>query len=242
MAKVVDGYPLFFEAMNSSGLGVAGLNFEGNACYNEKREDKINVPSYELISFLLGRCETVKEARTLLSSVNITKEAFSEKLPPSPLHFLVSDEIESITVEPTREGLKIYENPVGVLTNNPEFPYHLTRLCDFLGVTAESPTNRFSKNLVLTPYSFGMGGIGLPGDLSSSSRFIRACFFKENSSEDTISQFFRILSSTSQIKGSVKIGDKTEYSVYTSAFDRREKKYYFKKYEWLDRVECYAFN
>ncbi len=242
MAKVVDGYPLFFEGMNSSGLGVAGLNFEGNAHYNEKRGDKTNIPSYELIPFLLTRCETVKEARTLLSSVNITKEAFSKEIPPSPLHFLVADEKESITVEPTAEGLKIYDNPVGVLTNNPEFPYHLTRLCDFLGVTADPPVNRFSKSLSLTPYSFGMGGIGLPGDLSSSSRFIRGVFFKENSSEDTISQFFRILSSTSQIKGSVKIGDKVEYSVYTSAFDRIQKKYYFKKYEWLDRVECYGFN
>lgn len=232
MAKVVKGYPLFFEGINQSGLGVAGLNFAGNAHYNEKRSDKTNVPSFELIPFLLKSCGTIREARTLLSYVNITKDAFSNELPPSPLHFLVADENESITVEPTTEGLKIYDNPVGVLTNNPEFPYHLTRLCDFSGVTAEPPSNRFSKRLSLTPYSFGMGVIGLPGDLSSSSRFVRACFFKENSTEDTPSQFAHLLSSVEQIKGAVRSDKGNEYTIYSSFFDRKEKLYYYKRYEW----------
>lgn len=240
-AKVVDGLPLYFDGANEEGLAVAGLNFPSNAVYHSFKEGKVNVASFEFVLFVLSNAKSVTEAMTLLSCVNITNDSFSKELPPSPLHFIISDEKESITVEPTEEGVKIYRNPVEVLANNPEFPYHLTHLCDYLGVTANEAKNLFSKNLDLTPYSFGMGGIGLPGDMSSSSRFIRGAFIKENSSEESLSQFFHILSSVAQIKGAVKVGDKKEYSIYTSVFDRAQKKYYFKRYEWFDKVESYGF-
>ena len=122
MATVVDDYPLYYDATNEKGLSMAGLNFPENADYKEPAEDVDNVASFEFVPWILGQCETVADVRKLLERINITNVEFSEQFPPSPLHWMISDKNESITVEQTKAGLNVYDNPVGVMTNNPEFP------------------------------------------------------------------------------------------------------------------------
>ncbi len=237
MATVVDDYPLFYDATNEKGLSMAGLNFPGNADYKPMAEGKDNVAPFELIPWVLGQCETVAQARALLEHINLWEENFSEELPLTPLHWMVSDRQESITVEPVKEGLKVYDNPVGVLTNNPSFEMQMFFLNNFMSLTREMPENYFSKTIKLQPYSRGMGAMGLPGDLSSASRFVRAAFTKLNSvsgdsESESVSQFFHILGSVAQQRGCVHVGNgEYEITIYSSCCNTDKGIYYYTTYE-----------
>lgn len=236
MATVADNYPLYYEAVNECGLSMAGLNFPGNAHYFPTEEEKDNIAPFELIPWILSQCKTVAEARVLLKRMNLYEINFSEEFPLSPLHWMIADKEGAITVESMADGLHIYENPVGVLTNNPPFDYHMTHLCDYMNVTAQTPENRFGK-IPLVTYSRGMGAIGLPGDLSSASRFVRAAFVKLNSvsgesENESISQFFHILGAVEQQRGCAKLPDGSyEITAYTSCMNTDKGIYYYTTYE-----------
>ena len=235
MGTVRDGYPLYYDAANEHGLGMAGLRFADNACYFPLAEGKENVAAFELIPWLLGRCKNVKEARELLSVVNLCDTPFSEELPSAPLHWMLADKDGSIVVESTKDGLQVYENPVGVLTNNPPFPYHMLHLCDYMGLSNEPPVARLGKDY-LTLYSRGMGAMGLPGDFSSASRFVRAAFVRQNSVSSfdemsSVSQFFHILGAVEHIRGCVRLVDgKYEITAYTSCINLDRGIYYYTTY------------
>ena len=236
MATVANGYPLYYDAANEFGLGVAGLNFPGNAVYLPPTVGKDNVAPFELIPWILAQCKNVCEARKLIQRINITDIPFNNDYPLTPLHWMVSDADESIVIEPTFGGVQIYDNPVGVFTNNPIFPFQMHNLCNYLNITNQSPTNRFSDKIDLEPYSRGMGGIGLPGDLSSSSRFVRACFTKLNSvcnddEHSSVNQFFHILDSVSQTRGCCMVDDGYEITMYSSCCNTTRGIYYYKTYE-----------
>lgn len=237
MAFVVDNYPLYYDATNEKGLSMAGLNFPENADYKQEAEGKDNVTPFEFIPWILGQCATIKEVKELLGRINLININFSEKLPLSPLHWMISDRNESITVESVKEGMKIYDNPVGILTNNPTFDIQIFNLNNYVNITREVPENRFSSAIALDVYSRGMGGIGIPGDLSSSSRFVKAAFTKLNSVSGTsepesISQFFHILDSVNQERGCVRLAEDTyEITIYSSCCNVDKGVYYYKTYE-----------
>lgn len=236
MGIIADGYPLYYDAMNEDGLSMAALNFPKNAVYHDFLDGQHNIASFELIPWILCHCKTVTEAKFYLKQTNLIHENFNSSIPPSPLHWIVADKNASITVESVAEGLKIYDNPVGILTNNPTFDYHMKNLENYLSLTNEEPPNRFLPALDLKPYSLGMGAIGLPGDLSSTSRFVRAAFTKFHSrygetESFAISQFFHILGSVGQSYGCTKTGDRYEYTVYTSCCNMDKGLYYYTTYE-----------
>ncbi len=237
MAHVAGDYPLYYDAINEKGLGMAGLNFVGNAVYREKTEGKNNVAQFEFIPWVLTKCANLEEAKALLENVNITNTQFSEKLPTAQLHWIIADKSGCIVVESVSDGVKIYDNPVGVLTNNPPFPEQMFRLNDFMHLSPKSPENRFSKDLDLRTYSRGMGAMGLPGDLSSQSRFIKVAFTKMNSvsgdsETESISQFFHILGSVDQQRGCCDVGDEEyEITLYTSCCNADKGIYYYTTYE-----------
>lgn len=249
MATVIDNYPLYFDATNEFGLSMAGLNFPDNAVYFPPETNKDNITSFEFIPWILSQCKNLDEARVLLARINLCNINFSENLPLSPLHWIIADKCCAITVESVKEGLGIYDNPVGVLTNNPPFYYHMTHLCNYINITPNEPENRFGS-VSLMPYSRGMGGIGLPGDLSSSSRFVRAAFIKLNSicesdENSSISQFFHILSSVSMLRGAARIAkDECEITEYTSCVNMDKGIYYYNTYEnnCICAVDMYKCN
>lgn len=237
MAYVVGDYPLYYDATNEKGVSMAGLYFPGNAVYKPEVQGLDNVATFELIPWILGQCGDINEVRTLLEHINIWNENFSAELPASPLHWMISDREKSIVVEAVRDGLKIYDNPVGVLTNNPPFDFQMLYLDNFMNVTAGEAVNRFSKKVDLKACSKGVGGMGLPGDLSSSSRFVKAAFTRLNSvsgdsESESISQFFHILGSVDQQRGCVRLGnDLYEMTVYSSCCNTDKGIYYYTTYE-----------
>ena len=236
MAYVYDNYPLYYDAINEAGLGMAGLSFSGNACYLCEKQNMHNITPFEFIPWILGQCSSVREAREILSNTNLIKIPFNDKLPLTQLHFLISDKEESIVVEPMKDGLHVMDNPIKVLTNNPIFPYHMFHLNQYMALTKKQPVNTFAKELPLETYSRGMGGIGLPGDLSSTSRFVRVAFTKWNSIDgqdenESVSQFFHILGSVEQQYGSVQLENNTyEYTIYSSCCNADKGIYYYKTY------------
>jgi choloylglycine hydrolase len=213
---------------------MAGLNFPDNACYFDYKSKYVNITPYEFIPFVLGQAESVYDAKKLISQINLVKIPFSKNLPLAPLHWIISDKEESITVESVKDGVKIYENKVGVLTNNPPFDVHMFNLDNYYNLNNKAPSFHFVKDLDFKIYCNGLGALGLPGDFSSMSRFVRAVFMKEFSKceeNENISQFFHILGSVSQIKGAtiMKNGD-YDITLYTSCCDMEEGIYYYKTY------------
>ena len=237
MAHVLDNYPLYYDAVNEKGLCIAGLNFVGNAAYGKPVPQKTNIAQFELIPWLLGQCESVAQARKLLAQVNLADTPFHKELPVAQLHWLIADKQSCIVLESTVEGLHVYDNPVGVLTNNPPFPMQLFALNNYAQLSAGSPENRFAKGLPLQAYSRGMGAIGLPGDLSSQSRFVRASFVRMNACSpdgeaESVSQFFHILGSVEQQRGCCRLEDgKYEMTLYSSCCNADRGIYYYTTYD-----------
>lgn len=237
MAHVAENYPLYYDAVNEKGLGMAGLNFVGNAVYREKTDGRDNIAQFEFITWILSQCATVKESRAFIENINLLNTPFSNALPVAQLHWIISDRDEAVTVESVKEGIKVYDNPVGILTNNPPFDMQLFALNNYMHLSAGHPVNHFSAALDLTEYSRGMGALGLPGDLSSQSRFIRAAFVKMNSvsgssEPESVSQFFHILNSVDQQRGCCDLGNgKYEVSIYTSCCNTDKGIYYYTTYD-----------
>lgn len=236
MAFVQEEYPLYYDAVNEKGLGMAGLNFVGNAAYSDVTPGKDNVAVFEFVPWILSQCETVSQARELLGRINLVGEDFSPQLRAASLHWLIADRKEAITVEAVEDGFHVYDNPAGVLTNNPPFPQQLFRLNDFRHLSAKDPENNFAKGLELSCYSRGMGAMGLPGDLSSQSRFVRATFVKMNSKSDeteesSVSQFFHILGSVDQQRGCCDVGEGVyEITIYSCCCNADKGIYYYTTY------------
>lgn len=240
MAYIADGYPLYYDATNEKGLSAAGLNFPENADYKEYCDGKDNVAPFELIPWILSRCATVSDAEKLIGRINLLNENFSDELPLSHLHWIISDKERSVTLEPIKSGIKIYENPVGVLTNNPTFDYHLFNLNNYMSLTKGDPQNTFAGqggDISLKTYSRGMGAIGLPGDASSMSRFVRAAFVKMNSfsadsEAESVSQFFHILKSVEMQRGCVLLNSGLyEITLYSSCCNTDRGIYYYTTYD-----------
>ncbi|AXQ78893.1 linear amide C-N hydrolase [Streptococcus chenjunshii] len=232
----IESYPLYYDAMNEKGLAMAGLNFPDNADYKPFAEGKDNITPFEFIPWILGQCATVAEAKNLLARINLVNINFSSELPLSPLHWLLADKKEAVVIESVKEGLKIYDNPTGVLTNNPPFDYQIFNLNNYRTLSTFTPDNHFSDQLDLDVYSRGMGGIGLPGDLSSASRFVKVAFTRLNSvsgdsESESISQSFHILGSVEQQMGLCVVGNqKYEHTIYSSCCNLDKGIYYYRTY------------
>ena len=237
MAHLAGGYPLYYDATNEAGLSMAGLNFPGNAVYRPAARGKDNVTPFELIPWILGQCASLGEARRLLDRLNLLDLAFRPDMPLAPLHWMLSDKTGCLVVEPLAGGLAVADNPAQVLTNNPPFDFQLANLCNYMNLTARPPENRFAGELRLTAYGQGMGAIGLPGDASPASRFVRAAFMKENSvcgqeEADNVTQFFHILDQVSMIRGAVVTAEgKYDITAYSCCVNADRGIYYYKTYE-----------
>lgn len=236
-ATLIDNYPLYFDATNEHGLSMAGLNFIGNAYfYKNKIDGKINLAPYELIPYILSKCSNVDESIKELSKIVLIDIRFNNELSNAELHWIIADKKRCIVFEHMKNCSKIHENPVGVLTNNPPMEFQIMNLNNYVNISNNMPKNKFSDHLGLNIYSRGMGALGLPGDNSSMSRFVRCSFVKLNSIKpkddiEATTQFFHILSSVNQVEGSVVIDDKLERTQYMSCCNTGKGIYYYKTYE-----------
>ena len=237
MATVSENYPLYYDATNEAGLSLAALNFPNNATYYPQSNTKANIAPFELIPWVLGQCRNVEEALALIKEINLWNTPFNPDFPLSPLHWMLSDRTASYTLEPMANGLNIHSNKIGILTNNPPFDFQMHNLTKYINLTNKVPENRFSNQIDLYPFSLGMGAIGLPGDPSSPSRFVKAAFTKLNSvsgssESESISQFFHILSAVAQQRGITHANNEEfEYTLYSSCCNTNKGIYYYTTYE-----------
>ena len=236
MAHVAEGYPLYYDAVNEKGLAMAGLNFVGNAFYGKPEEGKFALAPHEFIPFVLGQCADLSDVRELLKKVCLVNAAFSSELPTSELHWMISDKSGSLVVESTELGFFVYENPIGILTNNPEFPLQTIQISNYMGLSRGPAENRFCSDIPFKAYSRGMGAIGLPGDLSSESRFARAAFVRANSvcgdtEEECVSQVFHILTSVENVSGCCELENGAfQITQYTCCCNCDRGIYYYNYY------------
>ena len=236
IAAIDNGYPLFFDAMNEHGLCIAGLDFPNNAHYPSPIIDRINIAPFEMIPWILSQCATVDEAIKLIRKTHLADIAYSDQFPQSPLHWLLADKQDCIVLEQTIQGMHIYKNPVGVLCNNPPFPYHMQHLSDFQHLSPGSQERTF-EGLSIQGYSGGMGAIGLPGDFSSASRFIKATFVKQHShcgdsDKELVTQYFHLLNTVAMPRGAIRVnGGQDEITQYSSCCDMNAGIYYYTTYE-----------
>ncbi len=215
MATVAEGYPLYYEAMNEHGLCMAALRFR-SAVYRHTTE-RAYTASYELIPRVLGSCKTVEEARALLARLTVTDRAFSEHLPPTPLHWLVADRSGALAVEPLADGLTVWDAPERVLTNDPCFEEQTANLAHFSHLSPAA----------------GNRARGLPGDWSSRSRFVRAAFAKKHTLPATddaarVATFFRLLGTVTIPHGCVLTDEgRCHATVYACCYDVENRTYHY---------------
>ena len=216
----------------------------------EDETEVSQVAQFEFIPWILTQCATVAEAREKLAAMRLTGTAFSEQLPTAQLHWIIADKDACIVVESMKDGLHVYDNPVGVLTNNPPFPGQMFALNNYAGVSRKQPESTFAGVLQLDAYSRGMGGMGIPGDLSSQSRFVKVAFTKLNSisgeeEDESVSQFFHILGSVDQQRGCCEVTEgKYEITIYTSCCNTAKGIYYYTTYDnhQITAVDMHAEN
>jgi len=246
MARAEAGYPLYFDAMNEKGLAMAGLHFPRTAVYQPLREGKKNLCPFELLPYVLGQAGSIKEARTLLDGLSLYGgESFGPGLPLSPLHWILTDGRETLVLEPLGEGLALYEAPVGVLTNEPPFPFQMQNLENYLGLSPKEPENRAFSGLGLQAHSRSLGALGLPGDLSSMSRFVRGAFFLQNLEAgeregENAALLLELLGLVSQPKGAARLSAGAPiYTQYRAVYGLREGALFFQSHgDWRPRRLC----
>lgn len=233
---IIDNYPLYAEACNEKGLSMAMLNFPDNCCYYKYDKNKRNYAPYELVLIILSTCKSLKEVKELLSNTNVININFASNVLLTPQHFMISYKGKSITVETLKDGLHIYDNIFNVLTNNPIFLYHQENITNYLKLQTQNPINTLNKNINIKPISYGQGALGLPGDYSSISRFVKCFFISSNMilneiELNNINQFIKCLDSVMMIKGIIKAKYGFEYTRYSCCINTTKQIYYYKTYD-----------
>ena len=236
MGAVREGYPLYADAVNEKGICMAGLHFPRSAVYaKEDQAEKASISPFELIPWVLGQCASVEEAGDLLSRTNLIDIPFDPKLPLTPLHWIVSDESGSIVLECMSDGMHLHKNPLGILTNEPPFPFHLFHLGEYLNLSPKNPSPIYGDTVPIC--GLGMGSRGLPGDYSSPSRFVKAaylmlCSRPEGDTLSRVGQLFHILDAVAPVKGSVMTdGGSPHYTTYSCCMDAEQGLYYYQTFE-----------
>lgn len=232
---VTEKYPLMYDGINEKGLVCTALAFNGNADYESEAKDStasVKIKPYEFVFGILSGFESVEEVKRLLKKSIIVDEDFSADIKNSDLHWFVADEKESIIVEQTKDGLKIYDGDV--MTNNP--PYDLQKELNN-GLIKNIGNLPFGDVLKKSSYNTrGIETINLNGDYTSFGRFQRLSFLKEkmenaNSCFDEINQSFHLLNSVEQIYGATPVDDKYEYTIYSVVYDMKNLAMYVKTYD-----------
>ena len=239
MGTIIDHHVTFADAMNSKGLGCAGLNFQGYAYFEkEPVEGKRNIPPYDFIQWALSNYQTVEEVKDAIKGIELVDIPINSQTPVPFLHWMLTDQSgASIVVERTIEGIKVYDNPVHVMTNNPTFAWHLTNLNEYLYLSPEHHKKTVWSNKELQSLGIGSGTLGIPGDFASVSRFVRIAYLrahmpKIDGDEKAMSQFFNMLDYVKMVKGGVSTEDGIEdMTIYSSCMNLNRGIYYYRTYD-----------
>ncbi|NGU66751.1 choloylglycine hydrolase [Clostridium perfringens] len=239
MGTIFDDYPTFADGMNEKGLGCAGLNFPVYVSYSkEDIEGKTNIPVYNFLLWVLANFSSVEEVKEALKNANIVDIPISENIPNTTLHWMISDITgKSIVVEQTKEKLNVFDNNIGVLTNSPTFDWHVANLNQYVSLRYNQVPEFKLGDQSLTALGQGTGLVGLPGDFTPASRFVRVAFLRDamiKNDKDSIDliEFFHILNNVAMVRGSTRtIEEKSDLTQYTSCMCLEKGIYYYNTYE-----------
>ncbi len=236
--------PSMMDGMNEKGLTVGTFFFPEYAEYTpvtEENKSKALSP-IEFPNWLITQFATVDEVKAGLSGAVIVPTVIKEWGPtPAPMHYIVYDKAgNSIVIEPVKGALKVYDSPLGVLTNSPNFEWHMTNLRNYINLTAVNAKPIEFDGLTLSSFGQGSGLVGLPGDFTPPSRFVRAGIFTISATpskthEEAVFQTFHILNQFDIPVGAIRqVVDgviHSDYTQLTCVRDPHTLKYYFKSYD-----------
>jgi choloylglycine hydrolase len=236
--------PAIMDGMNEKGLAVGTFYFPGFANYAKitpENQSKALSP-VQFSNWIVTQFANLDELKSALENVviapTIDKEWGNE---PPPFHYIVYEKSgRSLVIEPIDGKLVTYDNPLGVFTNSPTFDWHMTNLRNFINLTPINVPSLKVDGLVFAPFSQGSGMVGLPGDFTSPSRFVRAAIFSitatsSNDAHDSVFQLFHILNQFDIPVGLVRQDEKgvvhTDYTMISCVRNPQSLEYYFKIYE-----------
>ncbi|PRP50842.1 linear amide C-N hydrolase [Bacillus halotolerans] len=233
------GNILFADGVNENGLSCAALYFPGYAEYEKTiREDIVHIAPHEFVTWALSVCKSLDDVKEKIRSLTIVEKKLDLLDTVLPLHWILSDRTgRSLTIEPRADGLKVYDNQPGVMTNSPDFIWHVTNLQQYTGIRPKQLESKEMGGLALSAFGQGLGTVGLPGDYTPPSRFVRAVYLKEHlvpAADETkgVTAALQILANMTIPKGAV-ITEKDEihYTQYTSVMCNDTGNYYFHHYD-----------
>lgn len=235
---------VLMDGINEKGLVAAAFYFPGYAQYTKITSENRSkgLSPVEFPNWILTQFATIEEVKAALPSVVIAPTIVRGwGSTPPPLHYIVYDRSgKSIVIEPLKEKLVVYENEIGVLTNSPTFDWQLTNLRNFINLTPYNVKPIQIRGLELAPFGQGSGMVGLPGDFTPPSRFVRAALFSAaevppKNSEESVYQTFHILNQFDIPYGAVREKNNSkvsyDYTMLTSVKDPNSMRYYFRSFE-----------
>ena len=238
------GLPFIFDGLNEMGLAVGTFYFPTTAGYMPyaAADASKTLAPWEVGSWLLENFATVAEVRANIGRVVVPEVVFKAWGFVPPVHYVVHDASgTSIVIEYVAGKLNVHDDPLGVMTNSPAFDWQMTNLRNYVNFSmSDHPPVRLGS-VTLTPFGQGSGMLGMPGDFTPPSRFVRAAAFSQSvlpakTGIEAVLQAFHVLNDFDIPKGSARAKDahgnvSADYTLWTSANDLKAKRFYFRTFE-----------
>lgn len=228
------------DGINDQGLMAAAFYFAGQAQYADpaQTDPSRSVNSTDIPNYVLSTCSAIDEALDAiqqLTVVDVPVQGWGPAAPP--LHYQLLDaQGRHVAVEPVAPGsLQVTENPTAAFTNSPDLPFHLLNLTQYMNVSTETVTESSIFGAPITAMGMGSGGLGLPGDYTPPSRFVRAAFFAANhptpkNTIDGVQELFHVLNAFDIPMGATRAEGVSDFTQMTVARDAHELTYAWKTY------------
>lgn len=236
--------PALLDGLNEKGLAVGTFYFPGFADYAALTADNQSsaLSPVEFPNWLLTQFATIEEVKEHLSTVHIVPTVVKQWGPtPPPFHYIVYDKTgKALVIEPREGKLLAYDNPLGTLTNSPNFEWHMKNLRNYINLTSVNAKPLQIDGLTLSPFGQGSGMVGLPGDFTPPSRFVRAAIFTVTAlpvatADEAVGQAFHILNQFDIPLGAARAEEDgvvhSDFTQVTCVRDPQSLKYYFKTYD-----------
>jgi Penicillin V acylase and related amidases len=239
LGQKLDGILGFYDGVNEKGFAAASLYFAGYAQYSTTtHNDTEQIASIDFLHYILGRCTSVKELTSLLKDITIVGIPDPVTNTIAPLHWIATDRSGAcVVIEPTDKGLELINNPIGVMSNSPDFNWHMINLRNYIETSPTQTEEVFWDSIRLTPFGQAAGTTSLPGGFTSPERFVRTAYLKTHlpqpkDSREAITACFHIMESVSIPKGAVMTNRNTcDYTKYTAFINTNTCEYFYKTYD-----------
>lgn len=240
IGQELEGLLGFFDGVNEMGFAAAALYFAGYARYNTGpgNGQEESIASFEFLHYLLGNCANTEELKRLLNQVKITGLEDPVTRTVAPLHWIAADRGGNcVVIEQTDRGLEVFDNPIGVLANSPDFKWHMTNLRNYMEASPVQTEEAFWGDYRLTPFGQAGGTQILPGGYTSPARFVRTSYLKSflpvpESRNEAVVSCFHIMESVTVPKGAVITSrNEYDYTRYTAFINTATCEYFFKTYD-----------